>query len=407
MRDTTDTPSDIVDGLQSFLAAEVKARHERHVDVLGNPRHVYGEDGRYSREVLDLKREVRMASAEAGYYLMLAPESLGGSGLGFVALYEVWETIFRVCGARYWLGWETVAHWTKGPSPIFEHVAASVRDRILPDLASGARTTCFAMSEPDAGSDAWMMRTRAVQTDGTWRIDGEKQWISGAATAELAVVFAVTDVEAASARRGGITAFLVPTATPGFAVYSVTPMFGHAGSNEGIVQLADVHVPADHVIGEVGDGFGLALAGVSLGRLYNAAKAVGLARWALDQALDYVQERQAFGSPISAFQGVMFPLAEAAMEVHAAHLVGLNCARLLDAGRPARKELAMAKAYATEVGTRAVDRAVQAHGAMGFTNELGLAEAWQQLRQVWIADGSSEILRRTISRELLKGDRAL
>jgi acyl-CoA dehydrogenase len=403
----TFTPPEILEGLRAFLAAEVKPRHERHIELLDNPRKVYDENGRYSRRVLDLKREIRTASADAGYYLMLAPKSVGGEGLGFTALYEVWETIFRVCGMRHWLGWDTVAHWTKGPSPVFEHLDPAVRDRVLPELASGERTTCFAMSEPDAGSDAWMMRTRAVETADGWRIDGEKQWISGAPNAAHAVVFAVTDSDAAAARKGGITAFLVPTDTPGFAVYSVVPMFGHAGSNEGIIQFSGVEVPADHVIGEVGEGFSLALAGVSLGRLYNAAKGVGLARWALKQALDYIQQRRAFGSPISSFQGVTFPLADGAMEVHAANLVGLDCARLLDAGRPARKELAMAKAYATEAGARAIDSAIQAHGAMGFTNELGLAEAWQQLRQVWVADGSSEILRRTIVRELLKGDRAL
>jgi alkylation response protein AidB-like acyl-CoA dehydrogenase len=402
----TSTDPSILAGLRDFLAAEVKSRHERHAEVLDDQRAVYDERGCYSDAVLELKREVRTASAQAGYYMMLAPESLGGTALGHVALYEVWETIFRTCGTRYWLGWDTVAHWTKGPSPLLEHLAPRLRERFLSGLTSGTWTTCFAMSEPDAGSDAWMMRTRAVAVDGGWQLDGEKQWISGAANAHLAIVFAVTDPEEAAARRGGITAFVVPADTPGFGVYSVTPMFGRVGSNEGIIQLAGVRIPSDHVLGDVGDGFRLALSGVSLGRLYNAAKAVGLARWALAQALDYVQERRAFGEPIAAFQGITFPLAEAAMEMHAAHLVGHNCAELLDAGRPARMELAMAKTFATEAGARAIDRAIQAHGAMGFTNELGLAEAWQQLRQVWVADGSSEILRRTIVRELLKGGSA-
>jgi alkylation response protein AidB-like acyl-CoA dehydrogenase len=402
MSDDTSTHPSILEGLRDFLAAEVVARHERHVGLLENQRLVYHESGRHSDAVLDLKREVRKASADAGYYMMLSPESLGGAGFGYVSTYEVWETIFRVCGTRYWLGWDAVAHWTKGPSFLFEQLAPNVRDSVLPALASGEETTCFAMSEPDAGSDAWMMRTRAVRVDGGWKLDGEKQWISGAANAAHAIVFAVTDTEQAAARSGGVTAFLVPADAPGFGVYSVIPMFGHLGSNEGIVQLADVHVPDDHVLGEVGEGFGLALAGVSMGRLYNTAKSVGLARWAMAQALAYIQERRTFGEPVSANQGITFPLAESAMEIHAAHLVGLDTAKKLDAGEPARKELAMAKAYSTEAGARAVDRAVQAHGAMGFTNELGLSEAWQQLRQVWVADGSSEILRRTIVRELLK-----
>ncbi|MBV8258046.1 MAG: acyl-CoA dehydrogenase family protein [Actinobacteria bacterium] len=398
---------EILDGLRAFLAAEVVARHERHADLLESPHRVHDATGRYTPEVEQLMREVRTASAEAGYYLMLAPESMGGAALGHEALFLAWETIFRECGAKYWLGWYAVAHWTKGPSPLLEHLSPAVRDRHLPAIVSGERTTCFAMSEPDAGSDAWMMRTRAVPIPGGWRLDGEKQWISNAAHADLAIVFAVTDVEAAAARRGGITAFAVPTDTPGFDVFSVTRMFGQAGGHEGIVQLAGVEVPDDHVLGEVGDGFRLALLGVSLGRLYNAAKGVGLARWALEKALAYVQERETFGKRVAEYQGITFPLAESAMEVHAARLVGLDCARKLDAGLPARMELAMAKAYATEAGARAVDRAMQAHGAMGFTNELALAEAWQALRSVLVADGSSEILRRTILKQLLDGEREL
>lgn len=407
LTDPSNDLAEILAGLEAFLAAEVKTRHERHFELLSNPHRIYHEDGRYRAEVLALIREVRMASAEAGYYLLVAPESLGGAELGYEAFYHVWETIFRSCGALQWLGWHGVAHWTKGPSPVFTHLTPAALERYLPDLASGRQTTCFALSEPDAGSDAWMMRTRAIQTADGWRLDGEKQWISNAAHADLAVVFAVTDPELVAQREGGVSAFLVPTDTPGFAVNSVIPMFGHPGSNEGIIQMADVDVPAENLIGAVGDGFKIGLAGVSLGRLYNSAKGVGLARWGLAQALDYIVERKTFGSPVSANQGVTFPLADSAMEVHAAHLMGLNCARLLDSGQPAVKEIAMSKAYSTEVGVRALDRVVQAHGAMGFTNELGLAEAWQQLRLVCVADGSSEILRRQIVGRLLKGDRAL
>lgn len=395
---------DVLEGLESFIRAEVFSRHEEHEALLDNPHSVHQADGRLSPEVRELMREVRTASAQAGYYSMLSPRSVGGEGLGFEALYRTWETIFHLCGSRYWLGWYAVAHWTKGPNPLLAHVAEPVRERYLDDLVSGEHTMCFAMSEPDAGSDAWRMRTRAERDGDGWRISGEKQWISNAAHADLAVVFAVTDPAKAAEKSGGVTAFLVPTDTPGFDVHSVIPLFGHSGSNEGIIQLVDAHVPDDHVIGEVDAGFRLAMEGVSMGRLYNAAKGVGLSRWAIEMALDYMQERQAFGAPISSYQGVTFPIAESAMEVHAAHLMGLNTARLLDMGEPARKELTMAKAYSIEAAVRAVDRAMQVHGAMGFTNELGLAEAWQQLRQMLVADGSSEILRRQIVQRLLKGD---
>ena len=141
-----------------------------------------------------------------------------------------------------------------------------------------------------------------------------------------------------------------------------------------------------------------------MGRLYNSARSVGLGRWALQMALDYSQTREAFGGPISDNQGVSFPLADSAMELHAAHLMGLNAAMALDQGSLAVKELSMAKAFSVQIGLKAVDRAMQTHGAMGFTNELGLHEAWNALRVVNIADGSNEILRRTIAQRLYKGD---
>jgi acyl-CoA dehydrogenase len=157
-------------------------------------------------------------------------------------------------------------------------------------------------------------------------------------------------------------------------------------------------------VGELHDGFKNAVFGVSMGRIYNSARALGLARWSLELALDYAGTRQAFGKPISEYQGVTFPLAESAMELHGAHLMGLNAAMLLDKGELAIKELSMAKAYAVEVGARAIDRAMQTHGAMGFTNELGLTEAYNTVRVVNVADGTNEILRRTIAHRLLGGD---
>ncbi|MBL4907988.1 MAG: acyl-CoA dehydrogenase, partial [Sneathiella sp.] len=161
------------------------------------------------------------------------------------------------------------------------------------------------------------------------------------------------------------------------------------------------------VVGELHNGFSAALYGVSLGRIYNSARAVGLGRWSLELALDYAKTREAFGKPISEYQGVSFPLAEAATEIHAAHLMGLNATKLLDQGHPAVKELSMTKTYSVKVGLRAIDCAMQVHGAMGLTNELGLAEAWQYLRIINIADGSNEILNKTIAQRLLKGDVSL
>lgn len=396
---TDDRLADVVAGLRSFLKTEVVPRHEAG-GLLADPRGFYGPDGRFTPEVLALMKEVRQASAEAGYYTMLVPESVGGAGLGFEALFRCWEAIFRTCGTEHWLGYQALAHWARGPGRLLAAMSPAVREELAPGLMGGILTICFAMSEPDAGSDIWAMRTEAHPSGDGWVIDGTKQWITNSPYADHAVVFAVTDRAALTARRGGITAFVVPADHPGFSVDSLLPMFGQSGADEAIVSFTGCAVPASHVVGEVHGGLQLAMAGVSEGRMYNAARAVGLARWALAKAVDYAESRVTFGKPIIENQGVSFPLAESAMEVHAARLTGLDCAMALDRGEADRVRVSMAKAFCTEASLRAIDRAVQVHGGMGFTNEVGLAEAWQQVRRICIADGSAEMMRRQIAKGL-------
>lgn len=395
---------ELLDGLGAFIETEVLTRHRDGGDQLADPRRRYDDDGRYSAASLDAIREVREASATAGYYTMFVPVELGGGGLGAEALFRVWEFINRRFGPHPWLALSAVAHWAKGPSHVLAHARAELRDEVLPDLLAGRTSMCFGMSEPDAGSDATRMRTQARRDGDSWIITGSKQWISNAPYAQHAVIFTRTSAADAGTDRDGFTAFLVPTDAPGLVVDNSIRMFGHLGGDEGIIHLDDVRVDDARVLGDVGKGFAIAMSGVSSGRLYNSGRAVGLGRWAVELALEYIQRREAFGRPVAVNQGVLFPLAEAATELRAARLLSLDVARLIDVGTPARKELSMAKSYATEVATRAIDRAVQAHGAMGFTNELGLSEAWQSTRKIQVADGTAEILRRDIGRALLAGD---
>jgi len=266
---------------------------------------------------------------------------------------------------------------------------------------------CFGMSEPNAGSDASMIKTRAMRDGDGWRISGRKIWTTNSPVADYCVLIAVTDPARAAKRQGGISAFIVPTTAEGFTVQRIIRFFGHIGGDEAELTFDDLSVEPWQLVGGLDEGFTTALYGVSLGRVYNSARAVGYGRWALELALDYAKTREAFGSRIADFQGVTFPLAESASELHAAHLMGLNSAMLLDQGSQAVKELSMTKAFAVQVGYRAVDRAMQTHGAMGFTNELGLVDAWHALRSVNVADGTNEILYRTIAQRLLKGDVAL
>ena len=345
-------------GLVEFARAEVLPRHATHRGLFENPRRLYREDGRLGDEALALVREVRMAASKAGFYTMCVPESLGGAGLGMLAYYACWQELFRTCG-----------------------------------------------------SDAARLQTQAVYDGEIWRINGRKIWTTNSPVADYCIIFARTesaeDPQTGTAKQSGISAFLVPTDAAGFHVERIIRMFGSIGGDEAELRLEDISVQPWQLVGTLHQGFQTALQGVSIGRIYNAARAVGYGRWALEIALEHAKTREAFGKPIAEHQGVSFPLAESAMELHGAHLMGLNAAQLLDQGGLAIKELSMAKAYSVEIGVRAVDRAMQVHGAMGFTNEMNLTEAWHALRAVNVADGTNEILRRTIAQRLLKGDTAL
>ena len=405
-----DLPDDVRtarDGVVAFARKEVIPRHEAHRDLFENARLLYRDDGRFSDAALTLIEEVRKAAADAGFYSMCVPESLGGGGLGHLAYFACWEELFRSCGPQNWLMLYAISHWAFGPSRLLAQTTDEARKRILAPMMAGTASMCFGLSEPGAGSDAAALTTRATRDGDNWRISGRKIWTTNAPTADYCIVFAVTDADRAAARKGGISAFLVPTDAPGFEVQRVIRLFGHIGGDEAELRLDDVRVQPWQLVGELNKGFDAALYGVSLGRIYNTARAVGYGRWALERALEYAKMREAFGKPIADYQGVTFPLAESAMELHAAHLMGINAATLLDRGDPAVKELSMTKAYSVQVGYRAVDRAMQTHGAMGFTNEIGLYHAWHALRIVNVADGTNEILNRTVVQRLLKGDTEL
>ena len=392
------------EGLTAFVQRVVIPTHEKHADVLDDSRRRYERDGRTSAEAWKIISEVRQKSAEAGFYTMCVPEELGGSGMGYLAYFAAWERIFHLCATRFWLAHVAIAHWSRGPSLLLGKVRTNLREAVLPDLMAGRTTLCFALSEPGAGSDATMIKTRATPEGDGWRLSGSKIWITNAPYADYAIVFAVTSPELAEKRRGGISAFLVPTSSPGFELDGLIKMWGATGTDEAQLRFDNVRVEPGQLLGELDRGFGIAMLGVGLGRIYNAARGVGTGRWALEMGVDYAKIRKTFGQPISEHQGVSFPLAEAAMGLHAAHLVARNAAALLDQGLRAQKELSIAKALAVEAGRSAVDRVMQVHGAMGFTNEMHLTSAYVSLRKVMVADGSSEILRRQIAKNLFDGD---
>jgi acyl-CoA dehydrogenase len=396
----------VVDGLLRFIDQEIVPLEEDNAELLGSHRRLTDERGRYVPEVVELRKIARMKSAEAGFYTIFGEEAFGGAGLGPIYAYHVYEAISQRYGPRRPLIHQMVipSPFTNGLSPVLKHLRPEVLDLYLRGIASGEKSLCFGLSEPNAGSDVLGMRTRAIKDGDDWVINGSKQWITNSPYADYAMLFAITDPERAAERRGGISGFFIPTDTPGFSVPGSIPLMGTLGAELGIVSLEDVRVPESHVIGELHNGLRVAIGGVNVGRVGLAASCVGTARWALEQATEYAKTRQTFGKPISEHQMIQAHLAEAAMDIYAARNLALNCSWKLDQGIPARKEISMAKAFCTEMQVRVVDRCIAVHGAMGLTNELRLEEAFRFARIACIPDGTPEIQRRTIARELLKGD---
>lgn len=396
--------SDLLAGLGAFLDHAVVPLEETNQNLLSRGTLLYDDSGGYSEPVRSLMRQVRTSSAQAGYYTMLCPQDLGGGGLGPVEAFQVWEYLHQRVGPARLLPMQAVAHWTSGPSDLLRSLTPALKDVVLADIVTGRKTMCFAMSEPDAGSDAWAMSTSARWNGQVWVLNGTKQWITNSPFADFVLVFAVTDGDRVKARKSGISCFLVPTSASGFRIDSVIKLFGHEGGNEAIISFSEVEVPAQNLVGDLHGGFELAMKGVSNGRMYNAGRCVGLARWALEQATAYAVDRHAFGHSIAEYQGVSFQLAESAMDIYAARCMSLDCAKGLSAGQPVQRDLAIVKAFTTEMCFRVFDRCMQIHGGMGLTNEMRFYDGWHQARIIRIADGSAEIMRRNIARALLRGE---
>lgn len=395
----------IAEAILRFIDREVLPLEERHRDLLASERTLFDASGRYVPEVLALRRQVRMRSAELGYYNLFGDEKLGGGGQGALVMAHVQEAINHRYGPARTLIQTVVlpSPFTNGLSPVLRHLAPGIFSRYGQDIASGNKTLCFGLSEPDAGSDVFAMKTRAVRDGNAWVITGTKQWITNSPYADYAMVFALTDPEKAGQRRGGVTGFFVDTRTPGFSVPRIINTMGHLGGDTGVVVLDGVRVPDDHRLGAVDGGLAVAMDGVNAGRMGMAASCLGLARWALDQAVDYAKVRKTLGVPIAEHQAIQFMLADSAMDIYAAKAMIQNCAWRLDSGRAATAQVSMVKAFSTEMLGRVMDRSIQIHGGMGLTNELRLEEGYRFARVMRIPDGTGEIQRRTIARQLLNG----
>ena len=267
----------------------------------------------------------------------------------------------------------------------------------LKSLCSGKALGAFALTEPQVGSDAAAITTRAERRGEHYVINGVKQFITSGKTADVAVVFAVTD---SNAGKKGISAFLVPTKTPGYIVARIEEKTGQRASDTAQIVLENCKVPADHLLGQEGGGYRIALANLESGRINVAAQATGVARTALEAALAYAGERKSMGKVLAEHQAVNFRLADMATQVEAARQLYLHAARLRDARQPCIKEASMAKLFASEMAEKVCSDAMQIHGGYGYVADFPVERLWRDVRVTQIYEGASDIQRLVIGREL-------
>lgn len=395
---------EVGDALFAFIDREV-ARIQRPIEAaLADPRLYWREDGRLAEDVVQARRATRMASAEAGFYTMFCPAELGGGGLSAEIYFEVFEELCHRYGSpQTQLAFQVLAHASTGPTALWTYASDALKAEIVPKLMRGEVQGSFAMSEPDAGSDAWGMTTTAVRDGQDWVLNGTKQWASWAPTADFLITFAITDRELFAARKGGLTGFFVPTDSTGYDLYSIVKVFDEIGGEEAILTFDDVRVPDTYRLGEVGEGFRVAMEGSGLLKMTKLARLIGLGRWANDKAADYAKVRKTFGTTLSEHQSIQNMLADNCIDIYTSRLAALDVARKHDLGNPARFESAMSHALVAEAVYRVYDRSMQIMGGIGLSNDGAMISGWHTTRVSRISEGPPEVQRRTIAKYLLAG----
>lgn len=331
---------------------------------------------------------------ELGLLGMVVPEEWGGSYIDYVAYALALEEISAGDGA---VGAFMSIHNSVGCAPLLNFGNQAQKDFWLKDLASGQAIGCFCLSEPQAGSEAHNLRTRAELRDGQWHLNGAKQFVSNGKRAKLAIVFAVTDAELG---KRGLSAFLVPTDTPGFQVERSEHKMGIRASDTCAVTLSDCRIPADNLLGQRGKGLSIALSNLEGGRIGIAAQALGIARAAFEAALGYARERIQFGKPIGEHQSIANMLADMHTQINATRLLILHAARLKSAGHTCVSQASQAKLFASEMAERVCSKALQIHGGYGYLEDYPVERYYRDARITQIYEGSSEIQRLLIAREL-------
>lgn len=332
--------------------------------------------------------------AGLGLWGMTAPEAFGGAETDAVSYALALMEIAAADGAL-----STIVSIQNSilVSGLLKDGSDAQKARFLPDLIGGRTIGAFALTEADAGSDASAVRTRAMKVDGGWRITGSKQFITSGKIAGLAMIVAVTDPDAG---KKGLSVFVVPTDRPGYGVDKVEHKMGQGASDTCALRFDDMFVEDELLIGELGQGYRIALANLETGRIGIAAQCVGMAQAALDIAVAYAKDRKSFGKAIMDHQAVGFRLADLATRLEAARQLVLHAARTKDAGLPCLAEASMAKLFASEAAEAIVSGALQTLGGYGYLEEYGVAKIYRDVRVCQIYEGTSDIQRMVIARSL-------
>ena len=377
----TDEQLMIADTVRSFVEKEIYP----HEDLVERTGEVPAE----------IAQEIKQKTLDLGFYACNFPESVGCAGLNHVEFALVERELGR--------GSMALNHFFGRPQNILMACEGEQVERYLMPAVRGERMDALAMTEPGAGSDIRGMKCAAVRDGGDWVVNGTKHFISGAEHADFIIVFIATgEDQTPKGPKKRITAFLVDRGTPGFTIRDGYKSVSHRGYKNMILDCDDCRLPHAQVLGEVDSGFDVMNTWLYATRITVAAMAVGRARRAFDYALDYSAQREQFGQPIGKFQGVSFQLADMITEIDAADLLTIAAADRLDKGLPANREIASAKLYASEMLARVTDAAIQIHGGMGLMDDFPLERFWRDARVERIWDGTSEIQRHIISRDLLR-----
>lgn len=347
-------------------------------------------------ETQHFPEELRPKLAELGLMGVIFPEEYGGAGMGYVEYATIIEEIARVCGA---VGLGVAAHNSLCSNHIYIFGSEEQKKKYLVPLAQGESWGAWGLTESQAGSDASGTRTTAIRQNGGWRVNGSKNFITHAISCNILVAVAVTDK---TKGNKGITAFIFDKSMEGFRPDKKENKVGMRASETASVVFEDCYVSDENRLGNEGEGFLQAMKVLDGGRISIAALSVGIAQGAYEAAVKYAKERQQFGKPIAEFQAIQFKLADMATQIECARLLTLQAATLKDAGKKHTKESAMAKLYASETAVRVAEESVQIHGGYGYTKDYPAEKYWRDSKLCTIGEGTSEIQRLVIAKQLLK-----